>query len=84
MMRRHQLKPGKEVRVRGNDYMRCRVKQILPVGSHGRSCVLVECECSNDGDWRFGLIKTFRMVDLVPVPSAASSEANGTQSQETK
>ena len=67
-MRRHQLPVGREVRLRGNDYMRCRVKNILPVGSHGRRCVLVECECSNDGDWRFALVKTFRMVDLVPSP----------------
>lgn len=67
-MRRHQLKAGTECRLRGNSYMRCRVKRILPVGSHGRRCVLVECECTPHRDWSFVLIKTFRMVDLIPSP----------------
>ena len=64
-MRRHQITVGREVKLRGNDYMRCRVKRILP--SDTARAVMVECECTSDGDFRFGLLKTFRMVDLRPV-----------------
>ena len=64
-MRRHQITVGSHVKLRGNDYMQCRVRRILEP-YRGRA-VLVECECTADGDFRFGLIKTFRMVDLRPV-----------------
>lgn len=74
-MRRHQLQPGTEVRVNGNDYMRVRVRRILPHGSHGKKCVLVECECTSEGgDWSFGLVKTFRMVDLRPTPNTVHAD----------
>lgn len=61
------LKEGDECQVKGNSYMWCRIKRILPNGSHGRKCVLAECECVANysrGDYTFGLIKTFRLVDL--------------------
>ena len=67
-MRRHQLTEGREVRLRGNDYMHCKVRRVLP---NNRGPVMVECECSSNGDFRFGMVKTFRMVDLVPSPFAA-------------
>jgi hypothetical protein len=58
------LKVGDNCKLRGNDYMWCRIKRILPKGSHGKKCVLAECECSTDRGGKFGLIKTLRLSDL--------------------
>lgn len=52
------LKPGDLCKLRLNGYMQCRVKRLLPKG-------LAEVECSSDGNFAFGLIKTFRLRDLV-------------------
>lgn len=54
------LKEGDECRLRGNDFMWCRVIRLLPKG-------LVECECSSSRDFSFGLIKTFKARDLRPL-----------------
>jgi len=58
---------GDEVTVHGKfatDYGYFEVKTILPKGSHGRKCQLVEVIHCTDRDFNFGLVKTFRMVDL--------------------
>ena len=62
------LKEGDRCKLKGNDYMNLMVHKILPKGSNGRKCVLVECIASGGTyppSFEFGLIKTFRMVDLV-------------------
>jgi len=62
------LKEGDRCKLRGNDYMDLKIHRILPKGSHGRKCVLVECLVSGGSsppNFDFALIKTFRMVDLV-------------------
>ena len=67
----NKLKEGDKCNLKGNDYMKLRIKKILPKGSHGRKCVLVECLASSgtypDENTKFALIKTFRMIDLIAV-----------------
>ena len=55
---------GDVVTVKDKTYGYYKVKRILPKGSHGRKCVLVEVIHSMDTDFSFGLIRTFRMADL--------------------
>ena len=55
---------GDIVTVKGRDYGYYKVHKILPKGSHGRKCVLVEVLHSQNMDFSFALIHTFRMIDL--------------------
>jgi len=65
------LKEGDRCKLKGNDYMDLKVHKVLPKGSHGRNCVLVECLASGGftppNFDSFNLVKTFRMVDLVSI-----------------
>ena len=58
------LKEGDNCRLKDDNYLWCKVKRILPRGTYGRKCILVECICSPDKDPVFGMIKVFRAVDL--------------------
>lgn len=63
------LEVGDLCKLKGNDYMFLKVHKILPKGSYGRKCVLVECLCSGGStppNFNFALIKVFRMADLKP------------------
>lgn len=55
---------GDIVTVKDFTYGYYKVHKILPKGSHGRKCVLVEVIHSTNMDFSFGLIRTYRMVDL--------------------
>lgn len=53
-----------------NDYVTLKVVNILPKGSHGRRCVLVECLASGGStppNFRGAGIWTVRMIDLVKI-----------------
>ena len=39
-------KEGDRCKLKGNNYMSLKVSKVLPRGSHGRKCVLVECLAS--------------------------------------
>lgn len=63
------LQIGDRCKLKGNDYMELKINKILPRGSHGRKCILVECLASGGShppSFDFALKKTFRMVDLIP------------------
>ena len=69
------LKEGDRCKLKGNDYMDLKIHKILPKGSHGRKCVLVECLASggvSPPSFITHHIKTFRMVDLVGEDHKAS------------
>jgi hypothetical protein len=55
---------GDEVTVKDNDYGYFQLRKFLEKGAHGRKCQLVEVIHSTDRDFTFGLIKTFRLVDV--------------------
>lgn len=62
------LKVGDRCKLRNDDYLKLKVNKILPKGSHGRRCILVECLASGGAsppNFNYAPIKTFRMVDLV-------------------
>lgn len=62
------FKEGDRCKLKGDSYMSLKVHKVLPKGSHGRRCILVECLCSGGSyppNFEFALIKVFRMVDLV-------------------
>lgn len=55
---------GDIVTVKDHTYGHYKVRKILPKGSHGRRCILVEVIHSTDLNFDFGLIRTYRMIDL--------------------
>ena len=62
------LAKGDRCRLKGNNYMALEVYKILPRGSHGRNCILVECKASGGTyppKFDFAPIKIFRMIDLI-------------------
>lgn len=62
------LKNGDFCKLKGNDYMDLKIHKVLPKGSHGRSCVLVECLASGGcypPNWEFAQIRVYRMIDLI-------------------
>lgn len=63
-MMRDKLAVGDDCKLRGNDYMWCRIKAVLPAGSHGKKYKLAECYCSPQRGDTFGLVKTFRLSEL--------------------
>ena len=63
----NKLKEGDLCKLKGNDYMDLKVHKILPKGSHGRNCILVECKASGGSyppNFEFASIRVYRMVDL--------------------
>ena len=64
------LTEGDRCKLKGNDYMDLKIYKILPKGSHGRNCILVDCLASGGStppNFNCAPIKTFRMVDLVGI-----------------
>lgn len=63
-MYKPEIDVGDMVTVKGCDYGYFKVHKILPKGSHGRKCVLVEVLHSSNMNFDFAFIKTFRKIDL--------------------
>ena len=67
------IEVGDIVLVKDNTYGSFKVHKILPKGSYGRNCVLVEVihDSMVPPSFEWGLIKTFRMIDLKHAPQTA-------------
>ena len=62
------LKEGDRCKLWNDDYLDLKINKILPKGSHGRRCILVECLASGGctpPDFEYAQTKIFRMVDLI-------------------
>lgn len=58
------LKEGDVCKLKDNDYMWCKIRKILPKGSHGKRYLLAECLTSSTNNFDFALVKTFRLSSL--------------------